>query len=58
MRVGRPKGQPKTGGRQKGVANKRVQQFRAEVAKAGCTPLEYMMSVVHDAHNTAGETIL
>jgi hypothetical protein len=46
--VPRPKGLPKTGGRQKGVLNKRVRDFHAAVSEAGVTPLEYMLAVLRD----------
>ena len=42
------KGRTKTGGRQKGVANKRTQQFQAAVADSGLTPLQYMLAVPRD----------
>ena len=42
------KGRTKTGGRQKGVANKRTQQFQAAVADSGLTPLQYMLAVLRD----------
>ena len=35
-------------GRKAGGHNKRTLQFRAEVAKSGCTPLEHMLAVLHD----------
>ena len=44
----RPRGLPKTGGRQNGVANKRTREI-ADAAKAqGLTPLEYMLAVLRD----------
>ena len=42
------KGLPKTGGRQKGVPNKRTRDFHAAVSEAGVTPLEYMLAVLRD----------
>ena len=42
------KGHTKLGGRKPGVANKRTQHFRKEVAKAGVSPLEHMLAVLHD----------
>jgi hypothetical protein len=47
--VPRPKGLPKTGGRQKGVANKRTREIAARAATCGLTPLEYMLSVLRDS---------
>jgi hypothetical protein len=41
-------GRSKTGGRQKGVRNKRTTELQAEVAKSGKTPLEHMLAVLHD----------
>ena len=46
--VARRRGLPKTGGRQKGVANKRTRDFHAAVGEAGVTPLEYMLAVLRD----------
>jgi hypothetical protein len=46
--VSRPKGLPKTGGRQKGTQNKRTRDFHAAVSEAGLTPLEYMLAVLRD----------
>ena len=42
------KGQPKTGGRQKGTPNQRTRDFAAAVAEAGMTPLQYMLAVLAD----------
>src|SRR6516162_4237361 len=42
------KGHTKLGGRKPGVVNKRTQHFRKEVAKAGTSPLEHMLAVLHD----------
>jgi hypothetical protein len=47
--VPRPKGLPKTGGRQKGVANKRTREIADRAASKGLTPLEYMLSVLRDS---------
>ena len=44
----RPKGLPKTGGRQKGVANKRTREIADAAAREGLTPLEYMLGVMRD----------
>ena len=45
----RPKGLPKTGGRQKGAANKRTREIADRAATdAGLLPLDYMLSVVRD----------
>jgi hypothetical protein len=46
--VSRPKGLPKTGGRQKGVANKRTREIADAAVKEGLTPLEYMLAVLRD----------
>lgn len=42
------KGKPKTGGRQKGAANKATAQRQAEVAASGLTPLDYMLAILRD----------
>ena len=44
----RPKGLPKTGGRQNGVANKRTREIADAAIKEGLTPLEYMLAVLRD----------
>jgi hypothetical protein len=46
--VSRPRGLPKTGGRQKGVANKRTREIADAAIKEGLTPLEYMLAVLRD----------
>ena len=46
--MSRPKGLPKTGGRQKGVANKRTREIADAAIKEGLTPLEYMLAVLRD----------
>jgi len=46
--VSRPKGLPKTGGRQKGVANKRTREIADAAIAQGLTPLEYMLAVLRD----------
>jgi hypothetical protein len=38
----------KTGGRRKGVPNKRTAVVEAAIAKKGITPLEYMLDVLND----------
>lgn len=43
----------KTGGRQKGTPNKATAKREAEIADAGITPLEYMLTVLHDETATA-----
>ena len=45
---GKPKGLPKTGGRQKGTKNKATKAREEILAKTGLTPLEYMLSVLCD----------
>lgn len=49
--AGRPKGQPKTGGRQKGTPNRATAAKAAEVAASGLTPLDYMLAVMRDENN-------
>jgi hypothetical protein len=44
----RPRGLPKTGGRQKGVANKRTREIADAAVREGLTPLEYMLAVLRD----------
>ena len=44
----RPRGLPKTGGRQKGVANKRTREIAHTAVREGLTPLEYMLAVLRD----------
>jgi hypothetical protein len=46
--VPRPKGLPKTGGRQSGVANKRTREIVDAAIREGLTPLEYMLAVLRD----------
>jgi hypothetical protein len=46
--VPRPKGLPKTGGRQTGVANRRTREIADAAIKQGLTPLEYMLAVLRD----------
>ena len=38
----------KTGGRQKGAANKRTREIADKAVAEGLTPLEYLLSVVRD----------
>ena len=44
----RPRGLPKTGGRQKGIANKRTREIADVAIAQGLTPLEYMLAVLRD----------
>jgi hypothetical protein len=44
----RPKGTPKTGGRVKGVPNRRSLRLQAEVAATGFDPVQYMLAVMRD----------
>jgi hypothetical protein len=44
----RPRGLPKTGARQKGVANKRTREIADAAVAQGITPLEYMLAVLRD----------
>ncbi len=46
--MARPKGLPKTGGRQKGVTNKATAAKIAEVEASGLTPLDYMLTRLRD----------
>lgn len=46
--MGRPKGLPKTGGRKKGVRNKRTRANLTEAEAAGLMPLQYMLQVLRD----------
>lgn len=45
-RAGRPKGQAKTGGRQKGVRNRASVEREKAVAESGVTPLDFMLSIM------------
>lgn len=45
---GRPKGGPKTGGRQKGSTNKATAAREAEVKASGLTPLDFMLNMLRD----------
>ena len=47
--AGRPKGLPKTGGRQPGGKNKRTRYIERKVAETGLTPRDYLLSVMRDA---------
>ena len=42
----------KTGGRQKGVRNKRTVELQAKIEASGLTPLDYMLSVMRDPTET------
>ena len=44
----RPKGLPKTGGRQKGVANTRTREIADAAIREGLSPLQYMLAVLRD----------
>lgn len=44
--AGRPKGQAKTGGRQRGVKNKASVEREKAVAASGITPLEFMLNIM------------
>jgi hypothetical protein len=39
---------PKTGGRTKGVPNKRTKEILVAAANGGCSPVEYMLAVMRD----------
>ena len=45
---GRPTGQPKTGGREKGTRNRMDAKHRKAIAESGLTPLDYMLNVLRD----------
>lgn len=45
---GRPKGQPKSGGRKKGSQNKRTVEFNETLRASGRDPVEFMLSVMAD----------
>lgn len=51
--VGRPRGQPKTGGRVKGSLNKTTRMLlaaeKAAEQKENLTPLDFLLSVINDA---------
>src|SRR5262249_46740310 len=49
----RPKGVPKTGGRQKGVTNRATRERQAEVAASGQTPLGHMLAVLNNPDEPA-----
>ena len=55
--AGRPKGLPKTGGRQKGSVNKATAAKVAEVAASGLTPLDYLLGVMRDVAGEPGQRI-
>jgi len=42
------KGQPKTGGRKKGVPNLRARYLSEQAARAGLTPKDYLLGVLRD----------
>ena len=52
--VGRPTGQPKTGGRKKGTPNKATKKRRAlteKLVKGGDTPLEVILAMMREERN-------
>lgn len=49
MAKGFKPGRQKTGGRQKGVANKKTQELVNAVIETGITPLDYLLKVMRDA---------
>lgn len=53
--AGRPKGLPKTGGREVGSRNKVSLDREKEIAASGLTPLEYMLQVLRASDSTAAE---
>jgi len=46
--MARPKGLPKTGGRQKGQPNKKNAETIAAIEASGLTPLDYMLNLLRD----------
>lgn len=46
---GKPKGLPKSGGRQPGTLNRRTKEVMAAVEATGLTPLEVMVAIMRDA---------
>jgi hypothetical protein len=44
----RPRGLAKTGGRKRGVANKRTREIADAAIAQGLSPLEYMLAVLRD----------
>ena len=49
MSLGRPKGLPKTGGRKRGVPNKRTGELQARIRASGMDPLTFMLAVMRNA---------
>lgn len=49
----RPKGLAKTGGRKRGVTNKRTQATAKKAAAKGLSPVEYMLDILRDEGATA-----
>ena len=45
------KGQPKTGGRQRGARNRATAARERKIAASGQTPLEYMLQILRDANS-------
>jgi hypothetical protein len=50
-KLGRPKGYPKSGGRQPGTANKRTKEVMAAVESTGMTPLQVMVAIMREAYD-------
>jgi len=48
---GRPKGLPKTGGRQRGTPNKRTKDAAELLAKMGCSPIMGMATIAMNKRN-------
>jgi hypothetical protein len=46
---GRPKGLPKTGGRKKGVRNKRSSEMEARIRASGMDPLAFLIALMRNA---------
>ena len=49
MSLGRPKGLPKTGGRKRGVPNKRTGELQARIRASGMDPLTFMLALMRNA---------
>ena len=55
--MARPKGYPKSGGRQKGTGNKATAKLVAEIAKSGKTPLQFLLDRMRNTKADMSERI-
>ena len=55
--AGRPKGQPKTGGRGRGSKNKATAKREAQIARSGLTPLAFLIKRMRDTKADMAERI-